>query len=160
MIAIWLQAAFVAAFVMLVAGVLLWLRAADRKLARLMETAEAIQRSTGEMTAQVCSLVAPAADTIKTIQRQLDGATRLVDAAKRMGESAEQVSATVNRLSAALSEHAIKHMERGGKYRNQIAEALDIAEAGYAAWQFWQSKRKDTRSSACSEQDEGHDTTE
>ncbi|UVI28225.1 DUF948 domain-containing protein [Paenibacillus spongiae] len=160
MITIWLQAAFVAAFVMLVGGVLLWLRAADRKLARLMESAEALQQSTGEMTAQVCSLVGPAADTIRTVQRQLEGTARLFDAARSIGESAEQVSATVNRLSAALSEHAINHTEHGGKYRKQIAEALDIAEVGYAAWQFWQSKRKETRSSACSKYDEGHDTTE
>ncbi|MBW7462332.1 hypothetical protein K0U00_50600, partial [Paenibacillus sepulcri] len=63
-------------------------------------------------------------------------------------------------LSGALSQTTERYVENaGGKYQRHIAGALDLAEVGYSAWQFWQTKRKDNKdSSACTEYGEGHAT--
>ncbi|QYR23323.1 DUF948 domain-containing protein [Paenibacillus sp. sptzw28] len=156
----WLAAAFVAAFVMLVFGVLLWLRAADRKLLRLLQTAEALERHAKTTADQFTQFIQPASATVKSVQRQLDSATRVFESARRIGDAADQVADAVSRLSGALSDTTERYVAKaGGKYRRQIADALDWAEIGHAAWQFWQAKRKEnSSSSACSDYGEGHDT--
>ncbi|MBB3109835.1 uncharacterized protein YoxC [Paenibacillus phyllosphaerae] len=161
MMNVWLQAAGVAAFIALVVGVLLWLRAADRKLAMLTESAKAMQQSASEMAEKISGLAEPAAETVRIVQRQVDGASRLFDAARRMGESADQASTAVQKLTRVFTSQAQAQVERGGgKYKLQIKEALDWAEVGYAAWQFVQSKRKDDRTSECCQYENGHDTKE
>ena len=158
MVTIWLEAAFVAAFIALVAGILIWLQAADRKLAKLVRTVEAMEGQVKLASAEVTALAAPAAQTIRTVQGQLAGAARLFEAAERLGDAAADVSSAVSRVSSAIAMTADRHLTGdGGKYRKQIEGALDWAEAGYAAWQFWQSKRNEARSSACSGHGEGHD---
>lgn len=155
---VWMQAVFAAAFVALVIGILLWLRAADRKLARLVHAAENVELRTQAAAAQVSDLVQTSTAVMQTVQSQLEGISKLMEATKRLGQSAEQVSGTVSRLSDALTQTANRHIAKaGGKYKHQIADALDWTEVGYAAWQFWQSKRKESSPPVCSEHDEGHD---
>ncbi|MFC5649220.1 DUF948 domain-containing protein [Paenibacillus solisilvae] len=158
MSSVWFQAVFAAAFVLLVAGILLWLRAADRKLARLVHTAENMERQAHAASAQVTDFVQTTTTVMQNIQGQLDGVSKLMEATKRIGQSAETVSCTVSRLSDAMAQTADRHIAKaGGKYKHQIADALDWAEVGYAAWQFWQTKRKENSPPVCSEHDEGHD---
>lgn len=155
---VWLLAVIAASAVMLAAGILIWLRAADRKLARLLEAAQSVERSAQTAAVQLGELLQPAAAAVRTVGRGLDNAEKIFDAAGRLGEAAEETSAAICRMSAALNATAARHVERaGGKYRSQIADAMDWAEVGLAAWQFWQTKRRDSRSSACPRHDEGHD---
>ncbi|MBW7476153.1 hypothetical protein K0T92_15525 [Paenibacillus oenotherae] len=159
MVHVWLEAALVAGFILLVAGILIWLRAADRKLALLLEAAQSMERSVGTTAAQVCEFVQPATESARIVQRQLDQTARIFDAARRVGDAAADASDTLCRMTELLNETASRHVEQaGGKYRHRIADAMDWAEVGLAAWQFWQSKRRDSHSSACSRHDEGHDT--
>ncbi|WP_274649842.1 hypothetical protein [Paenibacillus humicola] len=157
MAAIWLGAAFVAVFAALTAGLLLWLRAADRKLARLVDSVAAMEEQVKLTAAELAAVAKPAAQTMRTVQDQMAGAARLLEAAERLGDATTGVSRTVSRLSGAISATAERHLADGGKYRKQIEEALGLAEAGYAAWQFWQAKRKEPHASACSGYGEGHD---
>lgn len=157
---IWLEAIAVAAFVALVAGILLWLRAADRKLAKLLTAAEAMERHTAEAKEQVCELLDPMTATMRNVQKQMEGVSRLSDATRRIGESANQLSFTVSRLTTQLNETVERHAAKSGeKLRHQITDAMDWAEVSYAVWQFWQTKRKENRNSACSGPDLGQDTT-
>lgn len=156
---VWLEAVLAAGFMMLVAGILIWLRAADRKLARLLEAAQSMERSVQSTAVQICELVQPAAEAVRSVQRQVDHTARIIEAARRAGDAAIEVSDTLSRMTALLNETAARHVERaGGKYRHHIADAMDWAEVGLAAWRFWQSKRRDSHSSACRGHDEGHDT--
>ncbi|BBH19099.1 hypothetical protein Back11_04440 [Paenibacillus baekrokdamisoli] len=161
MATIWMQAVFVAAFVTLVVGVLLWLRSADRKLAQLVQSAQTMELHARAAAIQVGDLVQSTEATMQTVQSQLEGVTKLMEATKRIGSAAEQASSTVSRLANAWSETAEQHISKaGGKYKHQIANALDWAEIGCTAWQFWQTKRKENASPVCSKHDEGHDTKE
>ncbi|TYP73916.1 DUF948 domain-containing protein [Paenibacillus methanolicus] len=161
MIHIWFQACIAIAFVVLVAGVLLWLRSADRKLGRLVESAKAIERSAAEITVKAGGVADPAAEAIRAVHRQIDSAARLFEAARIIGDSADQAAAAVRKMTGVFTDHAASQVERGGgKYKHQIKEALDWAEVGYAAWQFVQSKRSEERSSACYPGEFGHDTKE
>ncbi|SEM65112.1 DUF948 domain-containing protein [Paenibacillus sp. OV219] len=157
---IWLEAIAVAAFVALVAGILLWLRSADRKLAKLLMAAEAMERHAAVAKEQVCELLDPMTATMRNVQKQLEGVSRLTDATRRIGDSASQLSLTVSRLTAELNDTVERHAAKSGdKLRHQITDAMDWAEVGYAVWQLWQTKRKDNRASACSGHDLGQDTT-
>ncbi|WP_308634826.1 DUF948 domain-containing protein [Paenibacillus silvisoli] len=160
MASIWLEGAAVAAFIALVVGILLWLRSADRKLARLVQTAGEMEKHTQLAADQVRGLMEPAAATVRTVQHQMEGLSRLAEATKRIGDSANRLSFTVNRLSEELNDTVEKHAAKSGpKVKHGIAEALDWAEVGYAVWQFWQTKRKENRTSACSGYDQGQDMT-
>ena len=155
---VWMLVVCTAAFVMLIIAILLWLRAADRKLERLVHTAERAELQAQTAAAQVSDFVQTAAAMMQTVQGQLEGVSKLMDATKRMGQSAEQVSGTVSRLSDALAQTADRHIAKaGGKYKHQIADALDWAEVGYTAWHYWQTKRKENSPSVCSKHDVGHD---
>ncbi|MBP3961469.1 MULTISPECIES: hypothetical protein [Paenibacillus] len=157
---IWLEGAAVAAFVALVIGILLWLRSADRKLGKLIQTAEAMEQYTQHAAAQVTALMDPVTATVRTVQKQLDGMSKVAEATKRIGDAANQLSFTVNRVSTDLNETVERHAAKSGeKVKHGITEALDWAEVSYAVWQFWQNKRKDSRSSACSSYGQGQDTT-
>ncbi|WP_165822378.1 DUF948 domain-containing protein [Paenibacillus montanisoli] len=156
----WLEFAAVAAFVVLVGGILLWLRSTDRKLAKLLQTAEAMERHAKQTADQVCELLVPATATVRTVQKQMEGLSKLAEATKRIGDAANQLSITVNRLSEELNDTVERHAAKSGpKVKHGITEALDWAEVGYAVWQFWQSKRKENRTSACSGYDQGQDMT-
>ncbi|MFD0713916.1 hypothetical protein [Paenibacillus sp. GCM10027626] len=160
--ALWLEAGFLVAFIVLVAGVLLWLRAANNKLARLTAAAAVLEQRIQDAGDQLTAITVPAAEAVQTVRKQLDYAMPVFDAAKRCGRSADELAAAVSKISAAISNSAARYVEQGGgKYGSQITEALEIAEAGFAAWHFWQTKRKEyQRSSACSGYDEGHDTNQ
>jgi len=162
MLILWLTAASVAAFVMLVLGVLLWLRSVDRKLVQLVSAAEAMERHAGATAAQTCELMEAASETVKSVQRQLDGASGMLKSLRRIGETADQTTKTISALSGALSETTERYVAKsGGKYQRHLNEALDWAEVGYTAWQFWQTKRKENRdSSACPGYVKGHASKE
>ena len=87
---VWMQIICAAAFVMLVIAILLWLRAADRKLERLVHTAERAELQAQAAAAQVSDFAQTAAAMVQTVQGQLDGVSKLMDATKRMGQSVEQ----------------------------------------------------------------------
>ncbi len=74
------------------------------------------------------------------------------------GSQLNKCLALISRLSDALAQTADRHIAKaGGKYKHQIADALDWAEVGYTAWHDWQTKRKENSPSVCSEHDVGHD---
>jgi len=157
---VWIQAAFLVVFIALVVGILLWLRSADRKLAKLTAVAVTIERNAEQLSMEISAVAEPAAITMHTLREQLEHITPVIEAARRIGESAEQVAQSASRLTLALSEQTAQYVEGGGKYRHHIVEALGVAEAGYAAWQFWQSKRKPGRSSVSSDYDDSNSTSE
>ncbi|GGD54220.1 DUF948 domain-containing protein [Paenibacillus nasutitermitis] len=162
MLTLWLTAASVAAFVMLVLGVLLWLRSVDRKLVQLIKAAEAMERHAGAAAAQTCELMEAASKTLKTVQRQLDDASGMLKSVQRIGETVDHTTRAISALSGVLSETTERYVAKsGGKYQRHLSEALDWAEVGYTAWQFWQTKRKENRnSSACPDYVKGHASKE
>lgn len=137
----WSAAIAAAAFVLLVAGVLIGLRAAMAKLAGMQASAEAMQREVQRLAKDYGRLVQPAEQTIRTAQNQLQAASGLFNAASQIGGAMEQSASAVRRVSSVLSDQAAQHVERAAEKR-QIGEAFEWMELGMAAWQLWQSRRK------------------
>lgn len=141
---IWFEGAAAVAFVALVVGVLLWLRSVDRRMGKLMQLAESLERRAEVAVAQVSDLLDPVTETVRTVQKSMDGITKLTEATKRIGESANQFSFTVNRISSELSDTVDRVASKSGdKAKRNIADAMGWAEVGYAVWHFWKDKRKE-----------------
>lgn len=140
---IWFEGAAAVAFVALVAGVLIWLRSVDKRMGKLMQLAESLERRAEVAVAQVSDLLDPVTETVKTVQKSLDGISKLTEATKRIGESANQFSFTVNRISSELNDTVDRYANKSGdKAKRSIADAMGWAEVGYAVWHFWKDKRK------------------
>jgi uncharacterized protein YoxC len=153
-----LGAAFVAVIAALTAGMLIWLRAVDRKLGALLASVQAAQRDCAAATQSAAEAAGEASRALRTVNSYLAAASGLFEAAERVGGAAGEAAQAAQRLTAAVTDSAQRHVRgAGGKYKRQMAEALDWAEIGYTVWQFWQSKRN--VSSACSGQGEGHHKT-
>ncbi|MBM7563837.1 DUF948 domain-containing protein [Paenibacillus sacheonensis] len=141
---IWFEGAAAVAFVALVVGVLLWLRSVDRRMGKLMQLAESLERRAEVAVAQVSDLLDPVTETVRTVQKSMDGITKLTEATKRIGESANQFSFTVNRISSELNDTVNRVASKSGdKAKRNIADAMGWAEVGYAVWHFWKDKRKE-----------------
>ncbi|QHT62124.1 DUF948 domain-containing protein [Paenibacillus lycopersici] len=155
---IWFEGAAAAAFVILVAGVLLWLRSVDKRMGKLMQLAESLERRAEVAVAQVSDLLDPVTETVRTVQHSMDGVKKLTEATKRIGESANQLSFTVNRISNELNDTVDRYARTSGeKVKHGITDALGWAEVGYAVWHFWQNKRKESQTAACSGYEQGQD---
>ncbi|NBD25857.1 DUF948 domain-containing protein [Paenibacillus glycinis] len=142
--AIWFEGAAAAAFVVLVVGVLMWLRSVDKRMEKLMQLAESLERRAEVAVAQVSDLLDPVTETARTVQKSVDGIAKLTEATKRIGESANQFSFTVNRISSELNDTVEQFASKSGdKAKRGIADAMGWAEVGYAVWHFWKDKRKE-----------------
>ncbi|MBO7746076.1 DUF948 domain-containing protein [Paenibacillus sp. MWE-103] len=141
---IWFEGAAAVAFVALVVGILLWLRSLDKRIGKMMQLAESLERRTEVAVAQVSDLLDPVTDTVRTVQKSVDGITKLTEATKRIGESANQLSFTVNRISSELNDAVDRYASKSGdKAKRGIADAMNWAEVGYAVYHFWKDKRKE-----------------
>jgi uncharacterized protein YoxC len=155
---IWFEGAAAVAFIVLVVGVLLWLRSVDKRMGKLMQLAESLERRAEVAVAQVSDLLDPVTETMKTVQKSVDGISKLTEATKRIGESANQFSFTVNRISSELNDTVDRYARTSGeKVKHGISDALGWAEVGYAVWHFWQDKRKESRTAACAGYEQGQD---
>ncbi|WP_219838029.1 DUF948 domain-containing protein [Paenibacillus sp. R14(2021)] len=156
--AIWFEGAAAAAFVVLVIGILGWLRAMDRRMGKLMQLAESLERRAETAAAQVSDLLDPATETVRTVQKQLESFAKWTEATQRIGESANQLSFAVNRVAGELTDTVDRYSKTSGdKVKHGITDALGWAEVGYAVWQFWKDKRKDSHETASSDYQPGHD---
>lgn len=158
----WIAAVAAAAFVALVAGTLLALRAALAKAAALQASAESMRQEIERLARDYRRLASPAEQTIRSVQKQLQAADRLFEAASQIGGAIEHSTSAVHRVSSILSSQATEHVERAAAKRH-IGEAYEWMELGLTAWQLWQSRRKNAENDVSSEwkhTDQGHHKSE
>lgn len=144
----WSAAIAAGAFVILVAGLLVGMRILLGRLAKVQQSAEAMQRDVSRLTAELSCLVSPTEETIRTAQRQLSAVNRLFEAAGEVGGAIKHTTSAVESVSAVLAESAARHAERA-ETKRQAGEVFEWAELGIAAWQLWQSKRSSAVSNEC-----------
>ncbi|MFX3633833.1 MAG: DUF948 domain-containing protein [Candidatus Pristimantibacillus sp.] len=155
----WSAVVTAAAFVVLVAGLLIGVSIALRRISAVQSSAASMQQEVHTVANQVSTLVEPTEQTIRALHRQLQSASRLFEAAGQIGGTIEHTTSAVNRVSSVLSQSAVRHAERAAEQR-QIGEAFEWAELGMAAWQLWQTNRKRHDGSEAVQQDEGHHKNE
>ncbi|OMF21331.1 hypothetical protein BK133_28545 [Paenibacillus sp. FSL H8-0548] len=141
MVMIWSAAIAAGAFVILVAGILLVLRSALFKLARVQVMAETMQEDLHKLSLELGGLIKPAEETIIAAHRQLQAASKLFEAAGQVGGAIAHTTSAAERISSLLSESAEQHAKRP-ETKRQVGEALEWAELGMTAWQLWQTSRK------------------
>lgn len=141
MVMTWSAAIAAAAFVVLVAGILLAMRSALGRLKQMQASAEAMQYDLQKLASELSGLVKPAEETIRAAHRQLQSANRLFEAAGQVGGAIAHTTSAVERVTSVLSESAALHAKRSATKR-QVGEAFEWAELGMAAWQLWQTNRK------------------
>lgn len=141
MVMTWSAAIAAGAFVVLVTGILLVLRAALNRLGQVQAAAEAMQKDLHKLSLELSGLVQPAEDTIMAAHRQLESASKLFEAAGQIGGAIAHTTSAVERVTSVLSESAEHHAKRY-ETKRQVGDALEWAELGMAAWQLWQTSRK------------------
>lgn len=141
MVVTWSVAIAAAAFVILVVGMLIAIRTALSRLGRMQASAEEIQQDMHKLALELNGLVQPAEETIRTVHRQLQSANRLFEAVEQIGDVITHTTSAAVNITSVLSESAAHHAKRTATKR-QASDTLEWAELGMAAWQLWQSSRK------------------
>lgn len=147
------------AFIVLVSGLLLGMRAALARISAMQAAAEALQQDMRAVTASLKGLAAEAEQTIHTAHEQLQSANRLFDAARQIGDSIEFTTSAVKRVTGVLAQSAEHHAERAATKRHTL-EAFEWAEVGMAAWQLWQTNRKRHNEADQAQKGEGYHKNE
>lgn len=141
MVITWSAAIAAGAFVVMVVGILLAIRSALSRLAKVQASADVIQQDLHKLSLELSGLVQPAEETIRAAYRQLQAANSLFEAAGQVGGAIAHTTSAVERVTSVLSESAELHAKRH-ETKRQVGEALEWAELGMAAWQLWQTNRK------------------
>lgn len=141
MVITWSAAIAAGAFVVLVVGILLSLRSALNRLGQMQAAANSMQQDLHKLSLELEGLVQPAGETIRTMHRQLQAASKLFEAAGQVGGTIAHTTSAAERITSILSESAEHHSKRY-ETKRQVGEALEWAELGMTAWQLWQTSRK------------------
>ncbi|WP_240941099.1 DUF948 domain-containing protein [Paenibacillus sp. HB172176] len=128
------------AFAVLVAGVLIALRALLAKLARIQATADRLQNDLHHISGEVSSLLQPAEQSIRIVQKRLDATEGLFSAVRQAGDSIEHTVSAVEKAASMLSTSAVKHAENIAR-KKQGEAIVQWTELGLTAWQLWNSSR-------------------
>ncbi|RJE89770.1 DUF948 domain-containing protein [Paenibacillus sp. 1011MAR3C5] len=137
----WSAVAAAAAFVVLVAGLLIGLRMMLRRLEQAQASVEAMQADLHRLSTEIGAVLQPVEQTARGVQRSLEAAGGLVQAVRQVSGTVERTSSAVERVATTLSASAVKHAERIATSRH-LDEAAQWAELGLTAWQLWQSRSK------------------
>ncbi|CAM4240739.1 uncharacterized protein YoxC [Paenibacillus endophyticus] len=141
MVIAWSAAIAAGAFVILVAGILLALRSALRRLDHVQTEAAAMRLDVHKLSTELCRLVEPAEETIRSANRQLQAASKLFESAGQVGGAIANTTSAAEHITSLLSESAERHAKRY-QTKRQVGDALEWAELGMTAWQLWQTSRK------------------
>jgi len=137
----WSAAVAAAAFVALVAGLLIGLRIMLRRLGQAQASVEAMQADLHRLSTEIGAVLQPVEQTAKGVQQSLEAAGGLVQAVRQVSGTVERTSSAVERVATTLSASAVKHAERIAAGR-QLDEAAQWAQLGLTAWHLWQSRGK------------------
>ena len=136
----WSAALAAIAFSVLVAGVLIALRALLAKLARIQATADRLQEDVHRISGEVSSLLEPAKQSMRLVQKRLDATEGLFSAVKQAGGAIEHTVSSVERAASVLSQSAVQHAERIAQ-KKQGEAIVQWTELGLTAWQLWNSSK-------------------
>ncbi len=138
----WSAAAASLAFVVLTVFAIVTLRSASQKVARLEERSLRVEQEAVALLVELRKLSERAAETTVKLNRQLSRTDRLFEAAEQLEDAVRQTADAAQRVSGTIHRTAVQHVERtAAAHKERIGEALDWAELGWTAWQWWQSKR-------------------
>lgn len=128
-------------FVCLAAGLLIGVRTALVRLAKLQLSAEAMQADLKQASVKMGAFADSAQQTVQTAHHQLQQANRLFEAAGQIGDTIGHTTTAIHRVSSVISLSAVKHAESAAAER-QASSMLEWIELGMAFWQQWQTNRK------------------
>lgn len=137
----WSAAVAAAAFVALVAGLLIGLRIMLRRLGQAQASIVAMQADMHRLSTEIGAVLQPVEQTARGVQQSLEAAGGLVQAVRQVSGTVERTSSAVERVATTLSASAVKHAERIAAGR-QLDEAAQWAQLGLTAWHLWQSRGK------------------
>jgi Uncharacterized protein containing a divergent version of the methyl-accepting chemotaxis-like domain len=129
------------AFVILVAGLLIGVRTALVRLAKLQLSAEEMQADIRQASGKMGALADSAGQTVQTAHHQLQQANRLFEAVGQIGDTIGHTTTAIHQVSSVISQSAVKHAEKAAAER-QASSMLEWMELGMAFWQQWQTNRK------------------
>lgn len=140
--AAWSAAAASLAFVVLTVFAIVAMRSASRKVERLEERSMRIEQEAVALLVDLRKLSERAAETTVKLNKQLSRTDRLFEAAEQLEDAVRQTADAAQRVSGTIHRTAVQHVERTAiAHKERIGEALDWAELGWTAWQWWQAKR-------------------
>ncbi|MCM3627134.1 DUF948 domain-containing protein [Paenibacillus glycanilyticus] len=128
-------------FVILAAGLLIGVRTALVRLAKLQLSAEAMQADLKQTSGKMGAFADSAQQTVQTAHHQLQQANRLFEAVGEIGDTIGHTTTAIHRVSSVISQSAVKHAESAAAER-QASSMLEWMELGMAFWQQWQTNRK------------------
>jgi len=152
----WSAAAASLAFVVLTVFAIMSLRSASRKLGRLEERSVRVEQEAIALLQELRQLSKQASESTASLNRQLHRTERLFDGTEQLEDAIRQTADAALRVSATIHRTAVRHVERTASvHKERIGEALDWAELGWTAWQWWQAKRAEAAGPSSEERKDG-----
>lgn len=153
-------AGVVSCVIIVVAVVAVWtMRELVRQSKGMALRAEELSRQSEELVGELRRMLSAAEEAATASGRQLQGFIR---SAGQLGEACSGFAGAVRQVSESVNQAAERRIRHSAnKYGPQINEALNWAEAGLTAWQWWKKHcAQAPPSSESPERAGGHDKYE
>lgn len=139
-----------------------------RRLKAWMEEAQSSGNKSLEQLDELLSdarhALRPAREAAEEARRQLMLLGPVLESALKLQDAANHAQLAARKLAHAAADTAesaaVRVEQAAGKYREQIDQAIGIAEVALEGWMFWRSRREKLGISACSGRNIGNPNEE
>jgi uncharacterized protein YoxC len=135
------------AFIVLVAFAVRTLHVSQKAILQANTAMQRTQLRIDEAAEQSLQWLRLSTELIRDIQRKLDALDVFIDSVGHLSAGVEHAGKTVRQLSLAVSRSVENVQKTLHHHRDAVAEAVELATAGYQLWQRWQAHRRPERQS-------------